>query len=360
MALGQADKPTHCLQRQEGETARLDVCPEEIALLIPQERVYYGQLPTYRGVATTQQVNIMNMLKLLVDSPLILTECAVAERLRRMEGVELHPTLFNTPLIYDPHGARQMTDIYAQYRTIAMEACLPILLCAPTWRVDRNRIRESGLGEGLNRDAVQFMRNLQQTWQHPDSPVLIGGLIGPKNDCYSPWLALGADEAVAYHGWQIEELVQAGVDCIITQTIPAFSEALGMAQALGRSGLPYLISFVINRRGEVLDGTALPEAISRIDSLVSIPPAGYMVNCAYPTFIGAEAQPAELFQRLIGIQANASSKDHDQLDGAADLQQDTLSDWGECMLRLNRSFGMKILGGCCGTDDSYLRYLTGP
>jgi homocysteine S-methyltransferase len=39
---------------------------------------------------------------LLAHHPRILAECAVAERLRRLPGVELHPTLFNTPLIYGP------------------------------------------------------------------------------------------------------------------------------------------------------------------------------------------------------------------------------------------------------------------
>jgi hypothetical protein len=35
---------------------------------------------------------------------LILAEAAIAERLRRMNGITLHPTLFNSPLIYhDPH-----------------------------------------------------------------------------------------------------------------------------------------------------------------------------------------------------------------------------------------------------------------
>lgn len=300
----------------------------------------------------------MNIVSLLADSSLILTECAIAERLRRMEGVNLHPILFNTPLIYDETGARHLSEIYWQYRSIALEASLPILLCAPTWRVDRNRIRESGFDESLNRDAVQFIRLLQQSWEKPESPIFIGGLLGPKNDCYSPTLALDEVEAAEYHSWQVDELLLAGVDCIISQTVPAVSEALGMAQSIARSGLPYFISFVINRRGEVLDGTPVAEAVAHIDGLVALPPTGYMVNCAYPTFLHAESQPPGLFQRLIGIQANASSKDHDQLDGAPTLQQDSLSEWGEHMLQLHRRFGVKILGGCCGTDDRYLKYLT--
>lgn len=299
----------------------------------------------------------MSFEQTIKTEPLILTECAIAERLRRMDGVTLHPTLFNTPLIYDDIGKKRLKYIYGQYRSVAESAKIPILLCAPTWRVDRQRTMDGGMGLSLNRDAVKFMRGLQQTWHSSSSPVFLGGLIGPKNDCYSPQDALGAEDAQSYHVWQAEELCQAGVNCIVCQTIPAVSEALGLAQLLGPMNVPYLISFVINRKAEVLDGTLLKSAIAEIDEKASIPPIGYMVNCAFPSFVCAAQQEPKLFQRLIGIQANASSLDHDQLDGSDELQQDSLETWGTQMLILNRTYGVKILGGCCGTDDTYLQYL---
>ncbi len=299
----------------------------------------------------------MNLQSTLTSCNLMLTECAIAERLRRAAEVELHPTLFNTPLVYHAKGREKLAAIYRQYRDIAAQAALPILLCAPTWRVDQLRLAEAGYDKSLLFDAVSFMRNLQQQWQTADSEIYIGGLIGPKNDCYQPEQALSAEAADAFHQWQIEELAQAGVDCIIAQTIPAVSEGLGMAQALARSGIPAIISFVINRNAQVLDGTPLIDAIETIDSSLATPPLGYMVNCVYPTFICAETQPPTLFKRLIGIQANSSSLDHSQLDGASILHQDDLQHWGDNMLRLNSEFGVKILGGCCGTDDTYLQFL---
>ncbi len=299
----------------------------------------------------------MSLLSTITSSSLVLTECAISERLRRAGDVELHPTLFNTPLIYHAEGREKLAAIYRQYREIAAHAALPILLCAPTWRVDKERLAEAGFDQSLLFDAVGFMRDLQQRWQAPDSAIFIGGLIGPKNDCYTPSQALSADAAYEFHRWQIERLVQAGVDCIVAQTIPAVSEGLGMARALAHSGIPAIISFVIDRQARVLDGTPLFEAITAIDNDLATPPLGYMVNCVYPTFICAERQPPALFERLIGIQANSSSLDHSQLDGAEVLHRDDLQHWGENMLRLNSEFGMKILGGCCGTDDSYLRYL---
>ncbi|MBM9604833.1 homocysteine S-methyltransferase family protein [Desulfopila inferna] len=301
---------------------------------------------------------MMNFQTTLTTSSLVLTECAISERLRRDEGVRLHPTLFNTPLIYDSNGRKKLAEIYLQYRDIAAQASLPILLCAPTWRVDRTRLAEAGFDESLLTDAVSFMREIQAKRVDSQSAVYVGGLIGPKNDCYKPDESLNADAAEKYHGWQIDRLAAAGIDCIVAQTIPAVSEALGMARALSSCGIPALISFVINSKARILDSTPLLDAINHIDSQVKNPPLGYMVNCVYPTFIRAQEQEPELFQRLIGIQANSSSLDHSQLDGAAILHQDDLQHWGENMLQLNRKFGVKILGGCCGTDGYYLRYLT--
>jgi homocysteine S-methyltransferase len=54
------------------------------------------------------------MKSLLKDFPLILAEAAIAERLRRMDGITLHPTLFNTPLIDDEQGSETMRDLYLQ------------------------------------------------------------------------------------------------------------------------------------------------------------------------------------------------------------------------------------------------------
>jgi hypothetical protein len=92
---------------------------------------------------------------LLENFPRILAECAVAERLRRMPGVELHSTLFNTPLIYGPGAAREaMAAIYREYLAIARNSGLPILLTAPTWRLDASRLAVPNGGLGKNIGAL--------------------------------------------------------------------------------------------------------------------------------------------------------------------------------------------------------------
>lgn len=297
------------------------------------------------------------MKQLLDNNRQILMEAAIVERLRRSEQVTLHPTLLNAPLIYDANGKTALTQIYQEYADIAMESGVPLLLCTPTWRANDARVQQSNVPQSINLDAVDFLKTFRDTQANPQSDIKIGGLLGCKHDCYQPQEGLSATEAQSFHRWQIEQLAQGGVDYLIAETLPNVDEALGMAKAMDLTGIPYIISFVISREGCVLDGTTLPEAVSYIDRNTDNKPLGYMVNCAFPSFLCPEQQPKALFDRLIGYQANASALDHCDLEGSDQLQTETVSEWGQLMIELNRTYTVKILGGCCGTNGDHLRYI---
>lgn len=294
--------------------------------------------------------------ELLSGNEMVLMEAAVVERLRRSADVDLHPVLVNAPLIYDPAGREAMRGIYQGYIDIAAAAGRPFLMCTPTWRTNRQRVTDTGIDTAVNIHAARFLRELRAA-QPGGTDIRIGGMIGCKNDCYKPREALPAAEAELFHAWQIGQLKAGGVDFIIAETLPSVDEATGIARAAESAGLPYFISFVISRDGRVLDGVPLVTAIERVDAAVTRQPLGYLVNCAYPTFLCAADQPPALFERLIGYLANASSLDHCDLDGAVELKGESVSDWGEAMFDLHRNFGVKILGGCCGTGTGHLRYL---
>jgi homocysteine S-methyltransferase len=217
---------------------------------------------------------------------------------------------------------------------------------------------DSGINSAINIDAVKYLNGLRDSRKDFSNKVKIGGLIGCKYDCYLPEKGLSADESEEFHAWQIEQLVRGGVDFLLAETLPNVAEAVGIARAMGKSGKPYFISFVISREGKVLDGSSLAGAIIQVDSGTSHNPIGFMVNCAHPSFLVPDQQPPEVFSRLLGFNANASSLDLCDLDGARDLMVDSASDWGNKMLLLNRKYGVKILGGCCGTGVEPLNYIT--
>lgn len=300
-----------------------------------------------------------SFLTFFAREPVVLMEAAVIERIRRSAGDILHHQLLNAPLIYHDEGRRKMQTIYQEYIHIAESARLPVFLCTPTWRTDHDRVIHSGWPTTINEDAVRFMQEIRSSNGTWSEQIKIGGLIGCKNDCYRPDEALSSDEAAQYHLWQIEALVRGGVDFMIAETLPHRKEALGIANALSRFPRPYFISFVIGRDGKMLDGSSLFDSIREIDALVPGPPVGYLINCAHPTFLQPQQQPPGVFGRLKGYLANASALDHCELDGSEILQVDDVQKWSEEMILLHQNYGVKILGGCCGTDGQHLRAMTG-
>ena len=288
--------------------------------------------------------------------PLVLTEAAVIERMAQDPRVALDDLLLNAPLIYSPEGRRAFYNLYRNYIGAALEAGLPMLLLTPTWRAGKDQVQAARVARPLHHDAVRFMRDLMRDLAPDQHPLFLGGLMGAQRDCYRPDLAPDEDAAERYHAWQVERLSETDVDFLLAATLPSVAEAKGLARALQVSDKPYMISFVINPQGCVLDGTKLAEAMDTIDRAAKRkPPLGYMVNCAYPSFLDMAALPKSARGRLWGYQANASSKSHAALDGSKRRQMDDIDDWAKRMAALHDQWGLKILGGCCGTGHEHLQ-----
>ena len=298
----------------------------------------------------------MQIQQILHNSDFILTEAAVVEALRRSADIELHPQLANALLVYDEQGQKALKQLYDMFIAIAQKADVPMLLFAPTWRANQERLATAQITKDVNGDAVRFVQEVRQQspWRER---ILVGGMLGCKRDCYRPEEALSTTEARDFHTWQIDRLVKGGADFLLAVTLPALSEAIGIAQAMAAYDIPYIISFVIGRDGRVLDGNTLAHAFQTIDEQCERVPLGYMINCAYPSFLKPHEQPEAIWSRFLGLQANASSLTHAELDGAATLQMDDVADWGTRMVELHHRFGVKILGGCCGTNSNHLEYI---
>jgi homocysteine S-methyltransferase len=249
----------------------------------------------------------MDIKKLLMEKDVILAEAAIVERLRRSPNIELHPRLVHALLIYDRAGQRELSRLYNEYISVAHKAGVPIIICAPTWRANKERLSEINLSSDVNRDAVHFLKQMRSTRISYEENILIGAIIGCKNDCYKPAEGLSLQDAYNFHSWQINKLCEAGVDFLIAETLPALLEVKGIAQAMSKTGKPYFICFVINRQGKILDGNTLEYAFHEIDAVCDPPPTGFMINCSYPSFLNADKQPQSVFSRLIGLLANASS-----------------------------------------------------
>jgi len=293
----------------------------------------------------------------------ILGEGAVIERLRRSGGLELDPFLVNSAFIYEDTPRRALEGIYRQYLEIGRQFDLPLLVSSATWRASRERIAAAGYaGVDVNGDNVRFLEALRKSCGDYADKVVICGLLSCRGDAYSPADALEVSAARDFHAWQAGKLADAGVDFLLAATLPALSEATGLALALAATGQPYIISFVVRPSGTLLDGTPLGEAVAAIDAGVTPRPLGYMINCTHASFARAallhetNASP-RVRQRIIGLLANTAALSPEDLNDSAILVEEEPASFGHDVAGLHRELGLKILGGCCGTDDRHIRAL---
>lgn len=295
--------------------------------------------------------------------PCILGEGAVIERLRRVRGLELDPFVVNSAFLYEEQKRQALETICREYLDIGRRFGLPLLISTPTWRASRERIAAAGLeGVDLNGDNTAFLKQVRDSYGEYADKVLICGLMSCKGDAYQPAEALSIGEAADFHSWQADRLAAAKVDFLLAATLPAVSEATGLALALAKTGLPYMVSFVVRPSGTLLDGTPLKDAVAAIDAAVTPRPLAYMINCTHASFARAalldDANSSSVVrQRMIGLLANTAALSPEELDNSDCLVEEEPESFGTSVASLGADLGLKILGGCCGTDGRHLSAL---
>jgi homocysteine S-methyltransferase len=296
----------------------------------------------------------------LATGSFCLSEGSVYERLRRDPSISFDPFIAHGGLIYDPGAAPVLEQVHRDYLDVAQRYGLPIFILTDTWRASRERIANSGFSDrNVNLDNAVFLSRIRLSYGSTISPIFIGGLTGPKGDAYLPEEAPPRLEAERYHAPQVEALAGSGVDFLCACTLPSFAEAQGIAAAMAKTGLPYMLSFVVRREGTLLDGTPLDEVIETIDTTSPRPPAGYAVNCVHPEvfqdglMILMDRKPA-LLERVLCFMANTSSKRPEELDNLAELETEEPERLSDLMVEVRGKFGTQLMGGCCGTSTDHI------
>lgn len=298
------------------------------------------------------------------DGGPILTDGGIETRIMFETGIEMDPDIQVAALTGDPVGREALHDIYAGYVAAAKEFDLPVIIGSPTFRASPNFITKAGLGQGslaaLNRDAVSLLAEVRSDSGY--DPVFIAGVIGPSGDAYLPGEALNRKEAAEYHRPQAEALAAAGADFLFAPTFPAVDEAEGACAAMASTGLPHVISYILGPDGRVLDGTPLAEAIERIDGNPDARPLYHSLSCIHPVAAGEAIEPLRsesevAYRRLREFKANGSPLRTDELIKLDHPSSDAPAKFAEEMIELFDPDGLRILGGCCGTNQDHMTEL---
>jgi S-methylmethionine-dependent homocysteine/selenocysteine methylase len=293
-------------------------------------------------------------------SRLFVTDAGLETDLIFNRGMEL-PFFASITLLRSEAGRSALDDYFRSYLDLARVLGTGCLLESASWRASPDWAPRLGIGLDelgeLNRVSVGMLRLLKDGYHTDETPVVVSGCIGPRGDGYDPGAIMSAEEAEDYHSWQAFALAAAGPDLLSAITMTNVNEAIGIAKAARRAGLPVVISFTVETDGRLPTGDTLRLAVEAVDEATGSYPAYYMINCAHPTHFMPVLDPAEGWtRRLGGIRANASRCSHAELDAMTEVDAGDPAELGRLYRFIRDDLpNIQVLGGCCGTD---IRHVT--
>lgn len=248
-------------------------------------------------------------------------------------------------------GYDVLTQIHKDYFSAGADICITNTFRTTPRTFDKvGRAQDAHLALKRAVDSAKEARSLVT-----DRPVFIAGSFAPLEDCYEPDLVPDDESLKREHTELAQWLAAEGVDCLLAETINSKREAVAMARAASATGLPFIISFVVNPDGSLFDGTALSEVVAATD----LPGrCAVSINCRPIDIIDSafDALMSAAPDQIWGVYPNGIGHPHDDEGWIFENNPDSIGKFTDYILQW-RSKGARILGGCCGTTPDYIAAL---
>lgn len=279
-------------------------------------------------------------------------------------GIELDPEMS----IFQMMNSKEDRFVLAKFYRADIEAVkpfnVPIILNAPTFRASAEHFKrlempdEEEYAYAVNQACIKYVKTIRHEYPDYLENIFITAPIGPKFAGFTPDLSHDLAAEIAYHQVQINTVAQLGVDLISIAAMPGEVECMGAAIAASQTDCEYTVGFVIDKDGNLLDGTPISRMIGEIDRMTKRKPLGYIIACTHPS-VAMEALKSEKpdYLRIIGIKANGSCKSPKELLKLNSAACDSPDAFADSIVKLGKPRGFKLYGGCCGTDSTHLEAL---
>ena len=230
------------------------------------------------------------------------------------------------------------------------------IIITNTFRTQKRTFAKAGKDQHAKAATILASKIVQDAIKESGVPhvVYIAGSIAPLEDCYTPDIVPSDADLQKEHYEHARNLKEGGVDFLLVETMNTIKEAVFALRAAQRVGLPIAISFCCNDRLELLSGESLEEMVKKI---TPFDPLFLSINC---TSIKATTKIIKKLRKLtpipLGVYANGDGCP-DPIQGWKFIGNITKEQYLK-HARLWIKEGVQIIGGCCGTDPSYISLLS--
>jgi 5-methyltetrahydrofolate--homocysteine methyltransferase len=208
----------------------------------------------------------------------------------------------------------------------------------------------------LNEVAARLAVGVARDYSTADHPRFVAGSMGPGTKL--PTLnQIGFTTLVDAYRDQASGLIAGGVDLLVIETVydilSAKAAIIGARQAMSSEGrsVPLQLQVTIELTGRMLPGTEIGAAVA---SLAAMKPTVFGINCATgPTEMSEHLRYlAEHSPLPISCLPNAGLPSVQEGKMHYDLTPDQLA---SSLKRFVEDFGVRVIGGCCGTTPDHLQ-----
>ncbi len=301
------------------------------------------------GDRTAKLLSRMNtrFLDRIQQPEILILDGAMGTELTR-RGIELKLPLWSASAVRSyPETVRQ---IHLDYLTCGAE-----IITTTTFRTESYTFTKAGLNELAAKEAcyqaVALAHDAIQIY-HPSKPKYIAGSIAPLEDCYHPELAPDEKTIWRYQEQRTQWLSASGVDLLLLETLNNFPEIKITTQLALMTKLPVIVSCLIRNSDQLFDGTPIDEVLSFLHNS-GVTAIG--INCVHHSLITAflEKYKGKIATPLIAY-PNADYYSAGQWITDSNFTPSSFADIA-CKWP---SAGVKIIGGCCGTNPTHIAELS--
>lgn len=275
---------------------------------------------------------------------------AVATELER-HGVPVTAPWWTSRALLTEEKRRVLRSVHAGYVAAGAQ-----LITANTFRCNQRALRDAGVDRAgyawMVHAAVAVARATLD--EAGGNGTRIAGSMAPVEDCYRPDLVPSDEELRAEHRWLATEMLRAGVDLVLIETMNTVREAsIALEQVVAAGGRAW-VSFVCTDGARLLSGEPVADAARAVEAGGA---EAVLVNCTQlATTEECLRRLADVCRGPIGAYPNVEHRPPDPGDGPPPAAvgpeefADTLGRWHD-------ELGAALLGGCCGTGPAHIAAL---
>lgn len=231
------------------------------------------------------------------------------------------------------------------------------ILYSPTFSCNRIKLEEFGLYdrlEEMNRELAGLSKRTIEEYEaeNPDAPkCYVAGDISMTGEQLEPVGRMKFEELIDIYKEQISALASGGVDLIVVETMMSLQETRAAVIACREvCELPIMATMTFEADGRSLYGTDPKTALITLQALGA---DAFGANCSTgpDKMIPIIRTLAEIAEIPVICKPNAGLPKLD--DEGRTVYDLTKKEFGEGLRQIIEA-GASIVGGCCGTDASYI------